>query len=559
MAKKRVAAYCRVSTKSDDQENSFENQKSYFEREYQNNPDYTLYDIYADKGITGTTLQKRPDFNRMLTDTGLDIENGYKIIAKPKFDLIVTKNTSRFARNMSVDIILKALEQNHVYVYFLDLNLSTEKPENITLIQVIFSIDERESRDKSKKVLFGLEESIKKGNIHTNGRLFGYKYYPRPENRLEIIEREAEVVRLIFDLYANKGMGFYRIGNYLKQNNIQTRNGKDFSGRGLRLMITNEAYTGRGVRKKYTEGYVFNKHNRRETGNAVIFDTDKIPAIIDMQTFEKAQEILHSRLQHEVQKGKYNGKTIYTGKLICGCCGETYIASNGDYLAQYGRRVRNYACRSKRKIAYDKNGERIMLCNNPNVYETKLDELVSVKHFAQTAIEILVLNVKLLQELTVSMRVHLEKEEDRLALQEAQKQLRGILEKKGRLLDLYTDGSFGKEELDAKVAPLAEIEKELRNTIAVLSKSKEDLNRDIKDVESTIIELNRKIGKYKHMMKTGGEITREEILENIEYIKVMPDRELTVKYKIYDEVKRIVAWHSYIMPKGLKELYEDFC
>ena len=82
MAKKRVAAYCRVSTKSDDQENSFENQKSYFEREYQNNPDYTLYDIYADKGITGTTLQKRPDFNRMLTDAGLDIENGYKIKAK---------------------------------------------------------------------------------------------------------------------------------------------------------------------------------------------------------------------------------------------------------------------------------------------------------------------------------------------------------------------------------------------------------------------------------------------------------------------------------------------
>ena len=296
MAKKRVAAYCRVSTNSDDQENSFENQKSYFERKYKDNPDYTLYDIYADKGITGTTLQKRPDFNRMLTDAGLDIVNGYKIIAKPKFDLIVTKNTSRFARNVSVDVILKALVQNHVYVYFLDLDKSTENPRDITYIQIFLTFDEQESRDKSKKVLFGLEESIKKGNIHTNGRLFGYKYYPRPENRLEIIENEAEIVRLIFDLYVNKGMGFYRIGNYLKQNNIQTRSGKDFSERGLRLIITNEAYTGRGVRKKYTEGYVFNKHNRRETGNAVIFDTDKIPAIIDMQTFEKAQEILQQEI-----------------------------------------------------------------------------------------------------------------------------------------------------------------------------------------------------------------------------------------------------------------------
>lgn len=554
--KKRVAAYCRVSTKSDDQENSFENQKSYFERVYKDKADYELYDIYADKGITGTTLQKRPDFNRMLTDAGLDINNGYKIIAAPKFDMIATKNTSRFARNVSVDVILKALAQNNVYVHFLDLDKSTENPEDITFIQIFLTFDERESRDKSKKVLFGLEESIKKGNIHTNGRLYGYKYYPKPENRLEIIESEAEVVRLIFDLYVNKGMGFYRIGNYLKQKNIHTKSGKDFSQRGLRLIITNEVYTGRGVRQKFTEGYIFNKHNRRETGNAVIFETDKIPAIIDMQTFEKAQEILHSRLQHEVQKGKYNGKTIYTGKLICGCCGETYTASNSDYLAQYGRRVRNYACRSKRKVTYDKNGDRIMLCNNPNVYETKLDELVSVTHFAQTAIEILAFNVKLLQELTVSMRVHLEKEEDEATLRETQKELRGILEKKGRLLDLYTDGSFSKEELDEKVAPLAETEKSLRNTIEVLSKSKEDLNRDIKDVESTMIELNRKIEQYKHILKTGGEITKEEILENIEYITVMPNRELTVKYKIYDEVKRIVARHNYIMPKGLKELFD---
>ena len=157
------------------------------------------------------------------------------------------------------------------------------------------------------------------------------------------------------------------------------------------------------------------------------------------------------------------------------------------------------------------------------------------------------------------MRMYLENEDDKVALRKAQKELRGILEKKGRLLDLYTDGSFGKEELDAKVEPLADAERDLRNTIDVLSKSKEELDRDIKDVENTIIELNRKIGQYKVMIKTGGEITREEILENIEYITVMPNRELTVKYKVYDEVKRIVAKHSNIMPKGLKELFEDFC
>lgn len=131
-------------------------------------------------------------------------------------------------------------------------------------------------------------------------------------------------------MYVNQGMGLYRIENYLKQNNIKTKNGKDFSGRGLRLILTNEVYTGRAVRKKYTEGLVFEKHNRRETDNPVIFETDKIPAIIDIETFEKAQEILHSRIQHTSLRGKYAGKTEYAGKIVCGCCGAAYTAGNKD-------------------------------------------------------------------------------------------------------------------------------------------------------------------------------------------------------------------------------------
>ena len=209
--------------------------------------------IYADRGISGTSL-KRPQFNKMLTDAGLDIENGYSIVAEPKFDLILVSNTSRFARNVSVDIILKALANNHVYVHFLDLDKTTENPDDITYIQLFSVFDERESRDKSRKVLFGIEQGIKNGNIHSHGNIYGYKYYPKPENRLEIVEHEAEIVRLIFDLYVNQGLGLYRIANYLKQSGIKTKKGKDFSDRGIRLILSNITYTGCGVRKKYTEG-----------------------------------------------------------------------------------------------------------------------------------------------------------------------------------------------------------------------------------------------------------------------------------------------------------------
>ena len=116
--KRRVVAYARVSTNSKDQANSYDNQLSFFQREIPKNPGFEFHGIYADKGITGTSLTKRKDFNRMLTDAGLDINDSYKIIAKPKFDIIMTKNTSRFARNVSVDAIFKALAQNGVYVYF---------------------------------------------------------------------------------------------------------------------------------------------------------------------------------------------------------------------------------------------------------------------------------------------------------------------------------------------------------------------------------------------------------------------------------------------------------
>lgn len=549
--KKRVAAYCRVSTKSDDQENSFENQKSFFEREYKNNADYMLYDIYADKGMTGTTLNKRPDFNRMLTDAGLDINDGYKIIAKPKFDLIVTKNTSRFARNVSVDVILKALAQNNVYVHFLDLDKSTENPDDITYIQIFLTFDERESRDKSKKVLFGLEEGIKKGNIHTNGHLFGYKYYPKPENRLEIIEDEAEVVRLIFDLYVYKGLGFYRIGNYLKQKNIKTRNGKDFSEQGLRLIITNEVYTGRGVRKKYTEGYVFNKHNRRETGNAVIFDTEKIPAIIDMQTFEKAQEILHGRIQHTSLKGKYAGKTAYAGKIICGCCGEKYIASNGDYLAQYGRRVRNYACKSKRVANYDKDGNRVMLCNNPNIYETKLDSEITKEKFSEKykimlkASAIFLLGVRE----TLAGRIN---KQDIAQIEAVQKELDVIIDKKGKLLDLYVDGNFGKEELDVKVSPLTEKERVLRERIKMLSKTNDEIQMDIDDIEQTIAEIKERMTAYEQS-KDNKDMSKAELLADVDKITITASKSVLVSYKFELELRRYFAKYAYILPAGARE------
>jgi len=324
----KVCAYCRVSTKEDEQLDSYNNQIRFFEREFGERAGYELVEIYRDRGTSGTKLS-RPGFDKMILDAGIDkrhIDGDlYRIIDKPKFNRILVKNASRFARNVSADMLLKTLKKNGVFVDFVSSGVSTENNDENIIVNIYLAIAEGESREKSERVRFGIKEGIKRGNIHSHNGIYGYKYYPKPENRLEVWEDEAEIVRLIFDLYANKNMGIQRIGEYLTEHGIFTRQGKPFSGRSLLIMLRNETYTGRGVRNKFTNGAIFEKHPTRETGNAVIFETDKVPAIIDMETFEKAQSVLESKVQHQERKGIYTGKTDFAGKLVCGCCASSLL------------------------------------------------------------------------------------------------------------------------------------------------------------------------------------------------------------------------------------------
>lgn len=323
-----MCAYCRVSTKEDEQLDSYNNQIRFFEREFGERAGYELVEIYRDRGTSGTKLS-RPGFDKMILDAGIDkrhIDGDlYRIIDKPKFNRILVKNASRFARNVSADMLLKTLKKNGVFVDFVSSGVSTENNDENIIVNIYLAIAEGESREKSERVRFGIKEGIKRGNIHSHNGIYGYKYYPKPENRLEVREDEAEIVRLIFDLYANKNMGVQRIGEYLTEHGIFTRQGKPFSGRSLLIILRNITYTGRGVRNRFTTGLIFEKHPVRETGKAVIFETDKVPAIIDMETFEKAQSVLESKVQHQERKGIYTGKTDFAGKLVCGCCASSLL------------------------------------------------------------------------------------------------------------------------------------------------------------------------------------------------------------------------------------------
>lgn len=554
MARVDICAYVRVSTKDKEQLSSFENQMAFFQREFGENEDYNLVHLYADYGRSGTSL-KRPDFDKMIADAGVDkshIDGDlFRIVSKPKFSRILIKNTSRFARNVSADMLLKTFRKNGVYVDFVDTGLSTERDADIMVVQMLQVLDENESRDKSRKVLFGIEEGIKRGNIHSHGNLYGYKYYPKPQNRLEIIEEEAEVVRLIFDLYANKNMGVHRIRQYLIDNGIFARSGKPFSERGLRVMIQNEHYSGRAVRKKFTNGLIFEKHTTRETGEAVIFETDKVPAIVDIETFEKAQRVLESKVQHTAQKGLYRGKTDFAGKIVCGCCGAPYYASSSDVIKSAGGRVRSYACKTKRTMNRDENGNRVMLCNNRNVSETELNKWLSSSFYTRSLWFRLRNGIKELEDIKTALesRINQPRVEEVNALQE---RLAELEKQKAKLLDLYMSDMFSKEQLDERVAPLKAEEEALAITIKKLSKTNDEIQADIAEVTETLNYLQGQREAMRLEMKDGQfttTLSREEILADLECIIVQPDGKLQYKLKGIESIDKLVAKHRYLTEK----------
>lgn len=548
----KVCAYCRVSTKDKEQLSSFENQMRYFQREFGTDNGYELVRVYADCGRSGTSL-RRPDFDLMIADAGIDktkVDGDLFLITdKPKFSRILVKNTSRFARNVSSDMLLKTLAKNGVYVDFVDTSLSTERPADIMTLQVLQVLDENESRDKSRKVQFGIQEGIKRGNIHSHGNLYGYKYYPKPENRLEIIPEEAEVIRLIFRLYIKNNMGFHRIREYLTEHGILTRRGKPFSERGLRIMLQNETYTGRGVRHKFTNGLIFEKHPTRETGEAVIFETDKVPAIIDIPTFEEAQRLLESKVAHQANKGIYPGKTDFAGKVVCGCCGSNYFVSSSDYIKSAGGKVRSYACKLKRTMHKNENGERVMLCNNPNVSERKLNEVLNGGAYMGMIWVHVKQGIRELKDIRNALEVRIDKQSAK-EVEYAQAQLVDVQERKKKLLELYLSNLFTKKQLDERGQALNDEEADIKAKIFELSKSNDDIMADIAEVDETLEFLYEADRNCHSRMTDSGTYElpdKEDVIAGIEKIIVEPDGHLTVKLKAYEEIDRLVAKHRHIL------------
>ncbi len=307
-----VAVYCRVSTDRPEQSSSFENQQSYFTSCIQAHPEWTLYRIYADEGITGTSVEKRPAFQEMLRDA----EAGC-------FRLILTKEISRFSRNLLDTIACtRMLRELGVGVLFLSNGIHTMHSDGELQLAIFSSIAQEESRAISERVKWGQTRQMEKGVVFGHS-LLGYRV---KNGTITIEPQEADIVRRIFQAYAVEKKGITTIARGLEADGLCNSRGNPVWTPGqVRKILQNEKYAGDLVQKKtYTPDYLTHRKRTNHGAEPIIRLTDHHEPIVDRALWEAAQQELAARRR---TKGHAPGRSYFlSGKVQCGLCGGNFVA-----------------------------------------------------------------------------------------------------------------------------------------------------------------------------------------------------------------------------------------
>lgn len=319
---KRVAAYCRVSTKQDEQLNSYENQVNHYTDRINREAGWKLVGIYADKGITGTSMKKRDEFKKLIRQC-----------KRGKVDMIIVKSISRFARNtLECILITRKLRDINVDVYFEEQNLHSIEPSSEFYIAIYGSIAQSESENISHNVAWGKAQSAKEGNVFIAYKSFlGYR--KGADGKPEIDPEQAQTVRLIYNEFL-AGKSLQQIASNLTETGVPTPMGKTVWQPGVvQSILSNEKYKGDALLgKTYIKDCISKKVIVNSGERTRYYVENNHPAIIDDETFALAQEELARRASKRkvkqigstTEQGKYCGKYALTELLVCGECGTPY-------------------------------------------------------------------------------------------------------------------------------------------------------------------------------------------------------------------------------------------
>jgi site-specific DNA recombinase len=316
--KLRVAAYCRVSTDSDEQATSYEAQIEHYTAYINGHPDWELAGIYADDGISGTNTKKREEFNRMIEEC-----------MAGHIDMVITKSISRFARN-TLDCLkyIRQLKDKNIPVFFEKENINSMDSKGEVMLTIMASLAQQESQSLSQNVKLGLQYRYQQGEIQVNcNRFLGYT---KDENKhLVIVPEEAEIVKRIYREYL-EGASMLKIARGLEADGILNGAGKErWHTSNINQILRNEKYIGDALlQKTYTVDFLTKKRVKNNGLVPQYYVENSHEAIIPREIFMQVhEELIRRRCVHLSKNGKkrsYSSNHCFAQMIICGNCGEVF-------------------------------------------------------------------------------------------------------------------------------------------------------------------------------------------------------------------------------------------
>ena len=437
----RVTFYARVSTDQDEQINSLENQVQYYTELIQSKPNWRFVPGYIDEGISGGTTKKRDDFNRMIRDAKAGM-----------FDFIITKEISRFSRS-TLDSIkyTQELLENNVGVLFQNDNINTLDTDSEFRLVIMAGVAQDEIRKLSERLKFGFRQAIKNGHVLGNDKLYGYD---KKDCVLTINEEEAEIIRIIFDLYANQKLGTRSISKKLTEMGYTSREGNAFNTLTIRHILENPKYKGWYCGNKTSSlDYRTKKKAFLDESEWVMYPDPSIPAIVPEELWNRANALYKKRREETMSHSSgvsFQNRYPYSAKIICEEHNTTF---HRQVLENKKGKQEVWQCK-----VYRSHGR--AACSAPQIRSSELDLILS-----QIFTELMKDKDAIIDSL-VTVLTNVPKEVDYGKLRSrVQEQIEGINLKKDRLLDLSIAGALTVDEFkqrnDALNVQLCTLESQL--------------------------------------------------------------------------------------------------
>ena len=504
-----VAAYCRVSTEQEEQQNSYQVQIEYYTNYISSNPEWTLAGIFADEGISGTQTKNRTEFNRMI-----------RMCKQKKIDLVLCKSTSRFARN-TVDCLdhIRLLKSLGIGVIFEKENINTLTAQSEFILSLYSSFAQAESESISKNVTLGNQMAFKEGKVR-----YQYKYWlgykKGKDGKPEIIAEEAEAIKTVFRLYLD-GMSYNEIAKYMNAHNYPNRSSTNqWITIMVKRILENEKYIGDCLlQKTYTVDCISHKTAKNNGERTMYYVSDCHPAIIDKNTFNRVQQEIARRnskrsasIRNPTEQSKYSSKYALTELLICGECG---TACRRCRWTSHNRDRTVWRCINRLE-----HGPKY--CKSPTIDEAPLHNAIvrAINEFYNCSNDVAVI-LKSATDTVISGSGDGE-------IRQIEQRLKDIDQARNDFVNLIATGACASNSLDDEFSRLYNEEEKLSQKLISLKAQAKTKSNELADtIKADIDNSSFKLHQYDDVL----------VRKTIECVKILSKEEISITFKGGYEIK----------------------